>query len=224
MSSKILRGAINNLEPLRWHAVEREHGQFLEANESPQQRGEGSSIERAQLLELRLAEMETEMARRVEAARAAGYREGEATGSAKANSQIAPVLERMSRTIQELSGYRARFRKEAEQELVKLSLAIAKKILHREMAIDPNAILALVRVVLESVDAREIHSVRLHPADAAVVENYLAAIGAPQRVTVTADNTLERGGAIFATARGNLDASIQTQLSEIERGFADLGR
>ena len=123
-----------------------------------------------------------------------------------------------------MAGYRARFRKEAEQDLVKLSIAIARKILHRELSIDPNAILALVRVVLESIDAREVHRVRLHPVDAAVVEQFLGGIGAPQQMVVTADTTLERGAAIFETARGNLDASIQTQLAEIERGFADLGR
>ena len=81
-----------------------------------------------------------------------------------------------------------------------------------------------MRVVLETIDAREVHRVRLHPADAAVVEPMLASIGVPQQLVVTADATLERGAAIFETTRGNIDASIQAQLSEIERGFADLRR
>jgi flagellar assembly protein FliH len=39
---------------------------------------------------------------------------------------------------------------------------------------------------------------------------------------VTPDPGLERGAAVLETARGELDASIETQLAEIERGFADL--
>lgn len=184
------------------------------------------------MLELRIAELETEIVRRSEAARAAGFREGEAAGfrdgeaagAARANSSIEPLLQQLTRTIQDLASYRGRFRKEAEQDLVKLAVAVARKILHRELTVDPNAILALVRVVLETIDAREVHRVRLHPADAAVVEKHLASIGVPQQLVVTADPTLERGAAVFDTARGNLDASVQTQLAEIERGFADLRR
>jgi flagellar assembly protein FliH len=222
MSSRILRGGTTKIEALQWHSVDRESGLFAPLADAPLSEGERPTIDKANLLELRLAEMETESVRRAEAARAAGFREGEATGAARANASVEPVIQRLTRTIQELAGYRSRFRKESEQDLVKLSVAIARKILHRELTIDANAMLALVRVVLESIDAREVHSVRLHPADAEVVEKFLGAMGAPQRLVVTADITLERGAAIFETSRGNLDASIQTQLAEIERGFADL--
>lgn len=225
MSSKILRGDVKNIETLQWHLVEREGGLFAPSGDGSQpSQGGGTTIDKAQLLEMRVAEMEAEMVRRAEAARATGFREGEAAGMARAGASLEPVLQNLTRTIQELAAYRGRFRKEAEQDLVKLSISIARKILHRELAVDPNAILALVRIVLESIDAREVHRVRLHPADAAVVEKFLAAMGAPQQMVVTADATLERGAVIFETARGNLDASIQTQLAEIERGFADLGR
>ena len=226
MSSRILRGGTNKIEALQWHSVELASAPFQPPAGEPQPERD-ASIEKAHLLELRIAEMETEMARRAEAAEAAhaaGMREGEAAGAARANASIDPVIQQLTRTIRDLAGYRGRFRKEAEQDLVKLSIAIARKILHRELTIDPNAILALVRVVLESIDAREVHCVRLHPADAAVVEKLLSTMGAPQQLAVTADATLERGAAIFETARGNLDASIQTQLAEIERGFADLRR
>lgn len=224
MSSRILRGEVKGIEALQWHSVERETGLFAPSAEGSQAQSGVSAIDRSQLLEMRLAEMENEMVRRADAARAAGFKEGEAVGAVRANASIEPVIQQLTRTIQDLAAYRGRFRKEAEQDLVKLSIAIARKILHRELAIDSNAILALVRVVLESIDAREVHRVRLHPADAIVVEKFFGVIGAPQQLVVSADAALERGAAIFETARGNLDASIQTQLAEIERGFADLGR
>jgi flagellar biosynthesis/type III secretory pathway protein FliH len=43
-------------------------------------------------------------------------------------------------------------------------------------------------------------------------------------VKISADAALVPGSAIFDTARGEVDASIQTQLDEIHRGLADLVR
>ncbi len=44
----------------------------------------------------------------------------------------------------------------------------------------------------------------------------------PQRIEVIADASLAPGGVMLESSRGLLDASVDTQLSEIERGFADL--
>jgi flagellar assembly protein FliH len=40
-------------------------------------------------------------------------------------------------------------------------------------------------------------------------------------VEVIADPSAEPGAVIFETDRGNLDASLESQLKEIERGLAD---
>jgi flagellar biosynthesis/type III secretory pathway protein FliH len=40
-------------------------------------------------------------------------------------------------------------------------------------------------------------------------------------VTVVADPKMRAGDVIFETSLGELDCSIETQLQEIERGFAD---
>jgi flagellar assembly protein FliH len=60
--------------------------------------------------------------------------------------------------------------------------------------------------------------------DAPMVQQFLEKMGLPRRVEVIADPGLERGAVILDSARGMLDASVETQLSEIERGFADLVR
>jgi flagellar assembly protein FliH len=40
-------------------------------------------------------------------------------------------------------------------------------------------------------------------------------------VEVVSDQSRELGSVIFETSRGNLDASVDSQLQEIERGLAD---
>ena len=83
--------------------------------------------------------------------------------------------------------------------------------------------------------ARELNSVLhlLGPCDLCVpwfyaridpVRRQLEAMGLPQRCEVLADPALESGAAILETNHGTLDASAETQMEEIERGFADVVR
>jgi flagellar assembly protein FliH len=57
-----------------------------------------------------------------------------------------------------------------------------------------------------------------------MVEQFLEKMGLPRRVEVVGDPSLARGAAILESSRGALDVSVETQLEEIERGFADLVR
>ncbi|MEO8025380.1 MAG: FliH/SctL family protein, partial [Bryobacteraceae bacterium] len=124
--------------------------------------------------------------------------------------------------VGELSSAKGRLREEAEEDAVRLAMAIARRVLHRELTTDPEAILGLVRAAWDRVDARETQRLRLSPGDAATVRAHRAALNFPDRVEVVEDASLPSGSAIFETNRGSLDASVTTQLSEIERGLTDV--
>jgi flagellar assembly protein FliH len=156
---------------------------------------------------------------------AAAYQKGLREGAAAADqvrAQLEPVLARLARTIDDLAAGRENARHEADHDIVKLAVAVARRILHRELTVDPGALLGVVKAALEKVDARELHRVLVHPDDQAGVAAALAALGSPRRVEVAGEASLERGAVILEATRGTLDASIETQLQEIERGFADL--
>jgi flagellar assembly protein FliH len=158
---------------------------------------------------------------RVREAHAAGMREGEAAGRNRAMAELQPVLERLSRSIEEISSLRARLRREAEQDLIRLALAIARRILRRELSVDPDAIHGLVLGALEKLQGQEICRVRVHPAHASQVSAWLRQAATASPVEVIPDPSREPGAVIFETQRGNLDASVESQLREIERGLGD---
>lgn len=172
----------------------------------------------------RIQELERELDGRSRQIYQQGYAAGEAAGNQAASQKVEPSIARLAQTVNELASLRRRIRAEAEQDAVKLSIAVARRILHRELTVDPESILGLVKAAFERLDARELHRVRLHPDDAAAVLKHLQSIGLPPRTEVVGDAALERGGAVFETSRGNLDASVSVQLQEIERGFIDLVR
>lgn len=149
-----------------------------------------------------------------------GRTEGIAAGRDQASAELQPVFERLGRSMVELSSMAARIRRGAEQDLVKLSFAIARRVLHRELTIDAESISGLIKVALEKLQSREVSRVRTHPDYEAVLRTLLDRFGSSQ-IPVSPDPSLLRGDVLFETPHGTLDASIEAQLREIERGFAD---
>ena len=150
-----------------------------------------------------------------------GHREGERTGFEKSTLAAKQIYDQMAVSIAEFATLRRHIRQEAEQDIVNLSLAIAKKILHRELSIDPHALSGVVKAALERIAIREVQCIRMHPLEVEILRNSLLAAGLPPSIEIIADGSLEKGAIRLDTVRGELDAGVGTQLQEIERGFAD---
>lgn len=156
----------------------------------------------------------------VAAMRQAAFREGEAAGRNQAHGEVRPVLEQLARAVRDLAALRPRLREQAEEDLIRLAVEIARRVVRRELTVDPATITGLVKAALEQLAAGETARLRVHPEHEDIVRGFLAESGRGS-ITITSDGTLARGSALFETARGNLDASAETQLAEIERGLTD---
>ena len=159
----------------------------------------------------------TELAR----VRHAAFQEGLNRGREESALQIKESGDRLARVIQDLHGLKPKLRSEAEADTVKLSLAIARRILHRELQMDPDSLGGLVHAALQQLEGRQISTVRTCAAAAEGVKACLAQSGAAAAIRVLADPEMRMGDITFETSLGTLDTSIETQLKEIERGFAD---
>jgi flagellar assembly protein FliH len=149
-----------------------------------------------------------------------GFSEGRTVGHEQAAAELQPVMDRLSRSLADLSTVRSRVRKTAESDLLKLAIAVARRVIHRELTLDPGSIEGLIRVALEKLESRELCRVRVHPDQEPVIRTLLARSSAAP-VELIPDPTLQCGDVLFETAHGTLDGSIEAQLQEIERGFAD---
>jgi flagellar assembly protein FliH len=149
-----------------------------------------------------------------------GFSEGRTVGHEQAAAELQPVMDRLSRSLADLATVRTRVRKTAESDLLKLAIAVARRVIHRELTLDPGSIEGLIRVALEKLESRELCRVRVHPNQEPVIRTLLARFSAAP-VELIPDGTLQTGDVLFETAHGTLDGSIEAQLQEIERGFAD---
>jgi flagellar assembly protein FliH len=166
-------------------------------------------------------EAEREAARKLDQARREAYAEGLAAGRQQAEDQFRPAVEGLAQTLQALARLRADVREETLHDLVHLAISIAARVIHREVAVDPDALGGLIQAAFAKLQSREINRVRLHPSLDALVRKLLDQGGAPKNLVVVADPSLKPAEVFFDTSQGVLDASVETQLREIERGLID---
>lgn len=150
-----------------------------------------------------------------------GLAEGVAAARRESEAQLRTALERLGRAVEEIADVRRRVREETTADLVRLSVAIAERILHREVTIDPDAVQGLVKAAFDKVEARESVRVFVHPSHEGPLRRLVERQGSAARVEIVADPALNCGDVRLDTVHGQLDASIQTQLREVERGLAD---
>ena len=172
-------------------------------------------------MQARIRELEQSLEHRVREARQAGLREGEAAERARSGGEITEAVKRLAQATAETAQLRGILFRRTESDVVKLSLEIARRVLRRELTIDPSVLESLVKVALEKLQSQEIYRVRVHPDHQAIMQSSLVRYGAGQQIEVLGDPGQPHGGAIFEINNGKLDASIDTQLQEIEQGLAD---
>ncbi len=213
MSSKIVRGqnpAMADAQPIQW----RVRGQTAAARSAGPQAARGGNGE---------APADSEQVKQLCAnAYQRGLASGEAASAQRAQAKLDPALASFTSVVAELAGTRQKLRAEAEAAAVALAMEVARRVLHREVAADPEAILGLVKAAFQKCDARTTKRLRVSPADAEIIRENQIRLNLPAGLEITADSSLARGSAIFETSRGDLDASVDTQLAEIDRGLADV--
>jgi flagellar assembly protein FliH len=94
-------------------------------------------------------------------------------------------------------------------------------VLRRELTVDPASVEGLVGAALERLQSQEGCRIRIHPDHVPALQASIERLGMSAKVEVIADPAQELGAAVFEMQRGNLDASVDTQLREIERGLVD---
>jgi flagellar assembly protein FliH len=164
----------------------------------------------------------TDGERRAQEALAEGRREAEESNRQLLEKQLEGELSKLRNIMRELASSGAKLRRNAEEELVRLSIAVARRILHRELTVDPDALTGLVKAAFERMDQREIHEVRTDPTSVNTVRKIAEGLDLARAVKIVSDSSLRPGSLLIETTRGQLDASIETQLNEIQRGFVDI--
>lgn len=173
--------------------------------------------------EQRLAE---ETRRAFETGRERGHEEGRRAEREATAPSAAAETERRRRQISDLmesfARERDRYLQAVEQEVVRLALAVAARILRREAQMDPLLLTGAVRVALGQLAATSEIRIRVPAKEADLWTETIAHLpNLAIRPFVVAEEGMLLGDCVVESKAGSVDLGIRAQLSEIERGFFD---
>jgi flagellar assembly protein FliH len=214
-------------EPIRWPAAQ---GHVFTSAAKPGQESEPAGFDRQIIsqaeeiagLRHEIERLRLDSERRIREGTEAGRAEGASAARQAMNERLETELARAAKLLEQVAGAGAKLRRQAEEDLVRLAVAIARRVLRRELTVDAEAMLGLVKAAFARIDQREVFQARTDPASEPAVQRIIQSAEAGRRVKLVADPSLRPGSLILETSRGQLDASVETQLDEIQRGFIDL--
>jgi flagellar assembly protein FliH len=149
-----------------------------------------------------------------------GHAEGIVSGRAAAEAQAADAIGAIQELVESVRAQRHLVIESAEPEIVRLAMAIAERIVHQQISIDPNVIVESVRHALTRLANREIITLRVNPADLETIRKHreeFANSNEIEHLRIIEDQRVDRGGVIIETEAGTIDAKVATQLREARR-------
>lgn len=146
---------------------------------------------------------------------AKGYEQGERAGAEAAAQRGEAILRRLTQTVEELTTLRAKMIHQTERQMVQLALAVARRVVHREVSLDQDLLIAMARVALDRLGDSAQVTIRLHPEEYEATGAARVAHLTSAHVTVVPDARVPRGGCRLESNVGALDAGVDAQLQEI---------
>ena len=141
-----------------------------------------------------------------------GYEEGRLKSETEWNTRIQLLDSYLSLLNEPLS----RLNDDIEQELVNLSLLIARQIIRRELKQEPGEIVAVVREAIKAIPAASENTrIYLHPEDANLIRDALSLKQEDLNWQIEEDILLQRGDCRVETHSSLIDASVESRLSAI---------
>lgn len=145
-------------------------------------------------------------------------REAYQTGRAAAENEL---LE----SLLEIKEKRVEVLRTIEEDVLKLSIKLAEKIIGREISGENSAAVRveIVSNALRSARHQEMLTVRVNAADLPLLERMrdekTNAFGRAQLIDFVADQTISIGGCIIESQSGTIDARVETQLRILENAL-----
>jgi flagellar assembly protein FliH len=146
----------------------------------------------------------------------AGFQEG----YRQAQEDLRPIVASLKEAARSLAEEREELIRSAEVAVVRLAYEIAKKIIGYEVQARSDAILYIVREALRRIADRDRIVIRLNPQDARFLrtrpEFRHELLDSFAEAEIREDEDVARGSCLVETSSGLIDASLETQLAEIE--------
>ncbi|MDQ0090626.1 flagellar assembly protein FliH [Paenibacillus anaericanus] len=150
-----------------------------------------------------------------------GYEEGKVQAEQTLQDKINVMMAEATAVLEEAHIEKGRIIQEAEPFLVELSCAIAEKIIDKQLDLEPEYTLELIKGNLSRKREQGLLTLCVSPSHFAFVqaarEELSLAIDSQAELQILPDPTVKDRGCVIRSSFGSVDARVDTQLSEIKK-------
>lgn len=147
-----------------------------------------------------------------------GYDAGYEEGTARARMEAL----RLHTLVEQLEAALGEFDQQVAEELLGLSLEVARQVLRQTIAARPTVILDVVREALAQLPHQHA-ALYLHPEDASLVRSYLGDQLAHLGHRILGEPGIARGGLRMEAGGSHLDASVEMRWKRVIEGMGATG-
>lgn len=152
-----------------------------------------------------------------------GFASGEKAGREFGLKQVEATHQLLSRLLEEFQALKPSLMKSAENEILQLALAVAKRILRKEISESPERLLTAIHAAIQKMGQVETLVIHLHPQDLERLrkerDQVVEWIGKAQWLRMEPDVALQLGECVIESNDQIVDLRIDSQLAVIEEAL-----
>lgn len=149
-----------------------------------------------------------------------GFAQGQKDGLALGKTKSDETWRKMRALLEELGLLKKKIMEEAEGEILKLSMTIARKIVKKELTVDHDMVKRSLHHALTFLTDKSFVRILVNPDDMKILESYIPDLIEGKEIEhfeLKEDRFIEPGGCILETGFGRINATIESQFTELER-------
>jgi len=152
-----------------------------------------------------------------------GFAQGEKAGMELGEKRFDSVVKSFTKALEEIREIKKELYQKSEQEMVELVLAIARKVIQKEISTDKKIILRMINSALKYTASKQEIRVRLNPSDLEFASQHKEEIAdgmeGMKNLIFEGDERVSRGSAVIESNRGIIDCGIEKHLQELENAL-----
>ena len=177
------------------------------------------------VLDDRIVAVRAEWEKEVEAREAEAYEKGRVQGEDAARADLTEEIDKLNMLVRGITEGFDRLSAEAQEACVDIAIEINRRFVHTIAENSSDLIKETIKAAVKLATEKEKVVIRVNPEDLDEVRKHqddIIFIGdGISRLEIRPDKLVDRGGCIVETEAGNIDARVDTRLSEIEKSLKD---
>lgn len=157
----------------------------------------------------------------IEKIKTESFNRGKQEGLKLAEKQFHETINALASALEDISRMRNSILTNSARDMLHLVMTITQQVIKAELTLNDEIILKTITTALQAAVKSDEYTIKINPDDLAKVTEhkplFLASISGLKNIIFEATPSISRGGCLIESAAGKADATIESQLEEIQQ-------